>query len=198
MKKFLLLAATLICGTAFAQSENKLTAYVSEIDGGDVTIVVGFDNEDGLRDFQFDLTLPTGFSVDDCSLLEDRMPYKEGKKGNTFYHGIGVNEVDGVTRFVVNDVNGNVVKGTTGDVMEIYVTGSNVGGSEKATFSNVVLSFESGTKALDGTVDVVFTVSGVHEVNAEKQDGRIYDLQGRRVQKAENGVFIINGKKVLK
>ena len=41
-------------------------------------------------------------------------------------------------------------------------------------------------------------VTGISGVNADSRNAAIYDLQGRRVNKAEKGVYIINGKKVIK
>lgn len=38
---------------------------------------------------------------------------------------------------------------------------------------------------------------GITEINADARDNAIYDLHGRRVTKAEKGLYIINGKKVL-
>lgn len=40
--------------------------------------------------------------------------------------------------------------------------------------------------------------TGITTVKQTRTDGAIYDLQGRRVAKAEKGIFIINGKKVVK
>ncbi len=41
------------------------------------------------------------------------------------------------------------------------------------------------------------TATGIDEVSVENRNDVIYDLSGRRVQKATNGLYIINGKKVL-
>ena len=50
-------------------------------------------------------------------------------------------------------------------------------------------------------IKCIFTVSGtytgINAVDAESGDTEIYDLTGRRVEKAVKGVYIINGKKVL-
>ncbi len=44
------------------------------------------------------------------------------------------------------------------------------------------------------------TVTGIDEVNnaTEKGDNVIYDLSGRRVEKSTKGIYIVNGKKVIK
>lgn len=47
------------------------------------------------------------------------------------------------------------------------------------------------------TVNRADVPTSIEGVNAEMQNGKIYDLQGREVNKAANGIFIINGKKVI-
>ena len=41
------------------------------------------------------------------------------------------------------------------------------------------------------------TTTGIDEVSTSDKVSDIYDLQGRRVEKAQKGVYIVNGKKVL-
>ena len=57
---------------------------------------------------------------------------------------------------------------------------------EEAAFLDVV-------RRLDQQVNY----TGINAVDAESGDAEIYDLTGRRVEKAVKGVYIINGKKVL-
>jgi hypothetical protein len=42
------------------------------------------------------------------------------------------------------------------------------------------------------------TETGIFEVEAERENSVIYDLSGRRVQKAQKGLYIVNGKKMVK
>ena len=42
------------------------------------------------------------------------------------------------------------------------------------------------------------TETGIGEVETESENAVIYDLAGRRVQGAQKGIFIVNGKKVVK
>ena len=43
------------------------------------------------------------------------------------------------------------------------------------------------------------TATGIHNLNAEKTAGKgIYNLNGQKVTKAQKGLFIIGGKKVVK
>jgi hypothetical protein len=42
------------------------------------------------------------------------------------------------------------------------------------------------------------TETGIGEVETETENAVIFDLAGRRVQKAQKGLYIVNGKKVIK
>ena len=42
------------------------------------------------------------------------------------------------------------------------------------------------------------TETGIGEVETETENAVIYDLSGRRVQKAQKGLYIVNGKKIIK
>ena len=52
----------------------------------------------------------------------------------------------------------------------------------------------------EGRLAIVFdnTTTGISNVNAMQQQGEAYNLQGQRVEKAVKGLYIVNGKKVLK
>ena len=52
-----------------------------------------------------------------------------------------------------------------------------------------------------GDITVVYEkATGIGSVTGAKSFGHVstYDLQGRRVEKARHGLFIVNGKKLLK
>lgn len=57
------------------------------------------------------------------------------------------------------------------------------------------------TFALSDLAEMYFTntLAGIGSVEVESaQEGQYYDLQGRAVQKPEKGIFIVDGKKVVK
>ncbi|MBR3284487.1 MAG: hypothetical protein IKI60_04150, partial [Alloprevotella sp.] len=41
------------------------------------------------------------------------------------------------------------------------------------------------------------SATGIQNVETKVQNAKIYDLQGRRVQNAQKGLYIVNGKKVI-
>lgn len=49
-----------------------------------------------------------------------------------------------------------------------------------------------------GEARVISDATGIQKVNADELNGQVvYDLQGRRVEKANHGVYIVNGRKVV-
>lgn len=68
-------------------------------------------------------------------------------------------------------------------------------GAHKA-FLAVPASQASGIRAFLLNGDVISGISLVNGDNAE--NGKAYDLSGRRVKNADKGIFIVNGKKVIK
>jgi hypothetical protein len=57
------------------------------------------------------------------------------------------------------------------------------------TWGGSVWTFEKSDKEVE---------TGIEEVTGESANaGTIYDLQGRKVENPSNGIYIINGKKVL-
>jgi len=65
------------------------------------------------------------------------------------------------------------------------------------------LGFVSGANMWTyGFPDVTFDLSlgdtGIHDLQAEDSDTNTYNLMGQKVQHADKGLFIINGKKTLK
>ena len=123
-------------------------------------------------------------------------------------------------------VSGNLLKGTvinTNIIGQAYVLGIVEGevGLYKTQMSNVALSNASGTvsvfknnaykaylpaSAIPATANNAASFSfrfgegttGIDEMTEQRAESKeIYDLTGRRVEVAERGIYIINGKKVL-
>ena len=61
------------------------------------------------------------------------------------------------------------------------------------------LAFWNGGADSGSTLQIYFAkvTTAVDFVTADKADGAIYDLTGRRVNATEKGIYIVGGKKVL-
>ena len=55
-------------------------------------------------------------------------------------------------------------------------------------------------EAAEGRLAIVFdnTTTGINDGQRSTVNGQLYNLQGQRVEKAVKGLYIVNGKKVLK
>ena len=76
-------------------------------------------------------------------------------------------------------------------------TGFYLHGGNTVKGCRAYLPIASGLHAPAGFSFNFGTATGIDEVSVENRNDVIYDLSGRRVQKATNGLYIINGKKVL-
>jgi hypothetical protein len=104
------------------------------------------------------------------------------------------------------NIEGNVLKGAAEDIQAAgkYVL-AKPEGAEKAGFykaeagtikaGKAYLELESDVKAFFFAGD---DATGIANVEKVVEDGAIYNLAGQRVNKAQKGIYIINGKKVLK
>lgn len=84
----------------------------------------------------------------------------------------------------------------------ITLAGRSVNGNGTET-SGTVTTYNTHNAAYHNTWRLVeagaFTngINNAEVITPEQQNGAIYDLSGRRVSKAQNGLYIVNGKKVL-
>ena len=114
------------------------------------------------------------------NLLEgarDAEGYTSSSNGNVYYYKLGLN-TKGVPGFYWGAANGaafQMKKATTAylAVPKTLVEGANA------------LFFDFGPE------------TGINEIQTEQADKAIFDLSGRRVQKATKGFYIVGGKKVL-
>ena len=66
-----------------------------------------------------------------------------------------------------------------------------------ATYKDLLPSDVEAIKALDKQIKAIG--DGINDVNAgfSFDDAAVYDLSGRKVTKAQKGIYIVNGKKVM-
>ena len=108
-----------------------------------------------------------------------------------------VNGVEGLLSGITLSEGGYGVLSGTADTLTV-TTGSKVIGNNSAIVTkSVPVIDEEGdyTLEIDGTITGVET--GIEGIVIVPKDGKIYDLQGRRVTKPGKGVYIIDGKKVF-
>ena len=164
----------------------------------------------------FDAVLPEGltaYAVTATSATSATMMALEGIKANNG----AILKGEPSTKYVLtagtvnSDWSGNLLEGSVTDTMvsgEAYVLGTvnNVTGFYKAELTNGKFKNNAGRAYLPIAAGARFlsfdfgTETAID--NLETENGNvetvIYDLSGRRVQKAQKGLYIVNGAKVIK
>ena len=107
-----------------------------------------------------------------------------------------VNGVEGFLSGVTLTEGGYGILSGTADTLTV-TTGSKIIGNNSAVVTKDVPTVEDGDYLLEinGTLTGVDT--GIEGIVIVPKDGKIYDLQGRRVTKPGKGIYIIDGKKMM-
>lgn len=110
--------------------------------------------------------------------------------------GQKVNGVEGLLSGLTLSEGGYGILSGTADTLTV-TTGSKIIGNNSAVVTKDVPTVEDGDYYLEinGTLTGVDT--GIEGIVIVPKDGKIYDLQGRRVTKPGKGVYIIDGKKMM-
>ncbi len=83
---------------------------------------------------------------------------------------------------------------------QIYEVGGMVGKNtdEPATYTATYVFVKNDTKdAVVLKVELSYVATGINGLNADSQNATIFDLNGRRVNNAQKGIYIVNGKKIV-
>ena len=75
-------------------------------------------------------------------------------------------------------------------------------GEFELTLTETTAIVLAANTATDKGLDAIYvvkkgTATGINTINAEFENGAVYNLQGQKVMKAQKGLYIINGKKVV-
>lgn len=164
----------------------------------------------------FDAVLPEGltaYAVTATSATSATMTELEGIKANNG----AILKGEPSTKYVLtagtvnSDWSGNLLEGSVTDTMvsgEAYVLGTvnNVTGFYKAELTNGKFKNNAGRAYLPVAAGARFlsfdfgSETAIDDLETENGNVEtvIYDLSGRRVQKAQKGLYIVNGAKVIK
>ena len=161
-------------------NENTLTAESLVLPTGttEAKLTVSLTNEAAISDIQFDLYLPTGFSVaydeDDEPRIEVNTTRTTAKR-----HSVDYLEKTGFTRIMCTSSKGYTFSGNSGPVVDIYIIkDANVSsGTYNVFLKNIAISNSENTYTpADATSQI--TVSSVTYYNIiYKVDGEIYETE---------------------
>ena len=208
MKKYIIAIACLFSAmTSFAQ--DALTIENTVIDPGQTGVlnVILTNPETSFIACQFDVTLPAGLDVQRTSkgevskaktcALTDRSQDEEEEFAFTYT----IKEMEsGHFRFTMyNDANEPFFGESGGAIMQLTVTASDSfsGGEGKIHAITITNDSRKGFNPADATF-IIATTTGINDVKVSNSDAPVYNLAGQRVMNAQKGLFIQNGKKVVK
>ena len=176
--------------------------------GEEKEILVHLNNPDlGVISFQFDLTLPEGLEI--LYDEEDGEKYFYVDRGSRLPRSYVVESnqfANGTYRILAYSNKNDLVKETSGDIIAITVKAADTmaDGIYTINFVETVLTEEVDGKSVSvypentSCAVSVGNATGIEGVDAATARPTIYDLQGRPVDAKQRGIYIINGKKVIK
>ena len=146
--------------------------------------VIQLTNDNVYLGLQFDVELPTGIDIDDILLSNER-----AKDFSVFY-----NSIDGNTyRVMLFSAGGKAFKGSDGELLRLVIAGTGNGLLRLSNSFGVNSRLEK--KHFD---DININATGIRSLTTDTDKlQNSYDLSGRKANKLQNGVMIINGKKVF-
>lgn len=212
LPSFLLMAISVHC---FA--DNVLTASDVSIQAGQTaTLNITLSDEGpSYNAFVFDLLLPEGISI--ATSAEDGQYIatynSERAKGSDYqllianhkahsYRVLGFNQTN--ESFGSKGVLLTITLQAATDITNGNATGTLVTDFTDQEYGSSVLGFVATDNYWTyGFPQASFTVSmtndtGIHDLQADDAEANTYNLMGQRVQHADKGVFIKNGKKIIK
>lgn len=206
--KACLIALAVLPLTAAAQSQTKLTVDDFTINANETqTLTVNLENPDmTVTLVQFDLELPEGLSIpkdEDEEYLID-MTSRASKK-----HTLDYNDKNG--RVLLSSSSNKTLSGTSGAIITIDITAAATFETGTITLKNIEIVSPDNTAAnpvfsKPDNVVINIDTSGISGVTMSNEyQGSIYTLQGVKVgenassfDSLEKGIYILNGKKIVK
>ena len=206
--KTCLIALAVLPLTAAAQSQTKLTVDDFTINANETqTLTVNLENPDmTVTLVQFDLELPEGLSIpkdeDDEYLID--MTSRASKK-----HTLDYNDKNG--RVLLSSSSNKTLSGQSGAIITIELTAAATFETGTITLKNIEIVSPDNTaenpvfSKPDNVVINIDTSDIMGVTLSNEYQGNIYTLQGVKVgenassfDNLEKGIYIMNGKKVVK
>lgn len=200
MKKFLFsIAALLMAFTANAQ-DLSLSLGTVEADADSYYILpVDMDNSMEVVGWSMKVYSPETLVLEEVALSEDR--YETYGRNKTNYHTYTLTKTaDGGVLVVcyATDMDHRVIKGNSGRLCDLVFNGTDYKGE------NPVIEIKEFQVALADASQINMegsVATGIDFITREiSADGNnaVYNLKGQRVEKAGKGLYIVNGKKIVK
>ena len=168
--------------------------YITARMDGDV-MSIGLNNVNDYTAFQMTVTLPEGASISD--IVPD-----EGRCGK---HVASVSQLNDRQYLVTAySLSNKRLNGSAGKLFSLHTERFN----GEATISDVIFATPEAKPCLLDGATVMGTATGIGGIDSQSADSNVYDLQGRHISgngqstmvnaPLKKGVYIVNGKKVVK
>lgn len=195
----------------FLATANEVTTndkmYCSNITvapGETATLPVNLENRGKYCSFQFDILLPKGITVDSTVNQSGKVRYSASLvTSRCVDHSLTSNLIRGNRyRVIVFSLSNTDVEGANGPVVNIKLKAEKdaAEGDYTLKMERVVLATADEKEFYPADSESTVTVSantGVNSISIDPSSVKVYDLQGRKVNKPTQGVYIVNGKKVV-
>ena len=204
MKKILFAIAILFSMTVLAQektAEISTKSIDDAVAGKTVTMPIKLTNNYGVTGFSFRLYLPEGISVaknSHVTISEERDPDENFAKNIT-------NTSDGAKQISAISPDGIPFVGEEGTIVEIVLTIAETVKEDiyPIKITNITFTDANAVQTDQEDFEVKIGVGMKTAINSieaasENENAPMYNLAGQRVSRVQKGIFIQNGKKVLK
>ena len=205
IKTLLVAIAGLLSVNAFAQTiaPSPKTVVIEAGKTANVEFVV--ENETDIKPAlaEFFLYLPEGITV---QYDEDEEDYVYEKNSDMLIksHSVGISRrADGSFYVLVKNESGKEFKKTSGAYLTLTLEATaDFAGSGEAQMTDIHLVKLDASK-FQSVTENSFTIGdaetvGIRSINADGQNAPVYNTAGQRVSRTTKGLFIQNGKKVVK
>ncbi len=152
-----------------------------------ISVPVTFENMADYTAFQMDVTLPEGVGLSDVAFTT----------GLSKSHVMSFNRMEnGKVRIVGWSAKNAAMKGVANELFTLRLLSNN--STVSATIDNIYFVAADGTCHEMPAMELYAETTGINTIATTKDSKPMYDLQGRRVVKPTKGLYIQNGKKLVK
>ena len=167
------------------ESYNYDQCLLQLVNNGTNMLSLCLDGDADFTAFQFEVKLPENTDITAMRINGLRM-----NNHQILYNKVGDNRY----RVAVLSLSNAVFKGNEGELLNISIEGQP---TNEISVHDILFVTKNGTGITFDDISLSETVTGIANVDANEGNNVVFDLQGRKLSKAQRGVNIVNGKKVV-
>ena len=199
IKFFVAAVATMIAGSMNAQT---ITANDVEIEAGktaEVTFTITAETKAAIAEFKLDL--PEGIAIQYDEDEEDYV-YELGGDMTVKTHAATIKkQTSGAYYVLVSNNSGKEFKAESGDYLTVTLEASETAVSGEAKMRDIILG-NLAAQQMNTVEEATFKITvpvteGISDVKADGSKAPVYNVAGQRVENAQKGLYIQNGRKIL-